>query len=291
MSQWQNDPIFNLNCKEVSRSVCEEVARNRNPVHPSGTCTITFYLCFFKTSKWNNEDTVVSWLSRYLKWGWHTVTYFDAEAIPWYSATSCWTFGEALSRPQAVKTMLSWKGSNSAKVSIHLLIVVDACGDWRSKMLSTEMFASADRLQNRPLLFHGGLNSDQRQKVRTEPPCCSSCVLPRFSLGQLPLTQRWSSIFLCSIGSEIMRGCWCLFWWCELSSADPDFEGQTCLPKCMFFMAWSMKHEAKSNPKAGGIGLNLTAASHVVHFDRCWNPAKEAQARAWVCWDIRRSSV
>lgn len=29
---------------------------------------------------------------------------------------------------------------------------------------------------------------------------------------------------------------------------------------------------------AGGVGLNLTAASHVVHFDRCWNPAKEAQA-------------
>merc|ERR1712151_27638 len=28
----------------------------------------------------------------------------------------------------------------------------------------------------------------------------------------------------------------------------------------------------------GGVGLNLTAATHVVHFDRCWNPAKEAQA-------------
>ncbi len=30
--------------------------------------------------------------------------------------------------------------------------------------------------------------------------------------------------------------------------------------------------------KAGGSGLNLTAASHVVHFDRWWNPAVEAQA-------------
>ena len=30
--------------------------------------------------------------------------------------------------------------------------------------------------------------------------------------------------------------------------------------------------------KAGGIGLNLTAASHVVHFDRWWNPAVENQA-------------
>jgi superfamily II DNA or RNA helicase len=35
--------------------------------------------------------------------------------------------------------------------------------------------------------------------------------------------------------------------------------------------------------KAGGTGLNLTAASHVFHFDRWWNPAVEDQAtdRAW----------
>jgi hypothetical protein len=30
--------------------------------------------------------------------------------------------------------------------------------------------------------------------------------------------------------------------------------------------------------KAGGTGLNLTAASHVFHFDRWWNPAVEDQA-------------
>lgn len=30
--------------------------------------------------------------------------------------------------------------------------------------------------------------------------------------------------------------------------------------------------------KAGGVGLNLTAASHVIHFDRWWNPAVENQA-------------
>jgi non-specific serine/threonine protein kinase len=30
--------------------------------------------------------------------------------------------------------------------------------------------------------------------------------------------------------------------------------------------------------KVGGAGLNLTAASHVVHFDRWWNPAVENQA-------------
>ena len=30
--------------------------------------------------------------------------------------------------------------------------------------------------------------------------------------------------------------------------------------------------------KAAGTGLNLTAANHVVHFDRWWNPAVENQA-------------
>jgi non-specific serine/threonine protein kinase len=30
--------------------------------------------------------------------------------------------------------------------------------------------------------------------------------------------------------------------------------------------------------RAGGLGLNLTAASHVFHFDRWWNPAVENQA-------------
>ena len=30
--------------------------------------------------------------------------------------------------------------------------------------------------------------------------------------------------------------------------------------------------------KAGGTGLNLTAANHVVHLDRWWNPAAESQA-------------
>jgi hypothetical protein len=30
--------------------------------------------------------------------------------------------------------------------------------------------------------------------------------------------------------------------------------------------------------RAGGTGFNLTAAAHVVHFDRWWNPAVENQA-------------
>lgn len=45
--------------------------------------------------------------------------------------------------------------------------------------------------------------------------------------------------------------------------------------------------------KAGGIGLNLTAASHVFHFDRWWNPAVENQAtdRAFRIGQTKRVQV
>ncbi len=44
------------------------------------------------------------------------------------------------------------------------------------------------------------------------------------------------------------------------------FQGHDYIP----FMVLSIK--------AGGVGLNLTAANHVIHFDRWWNPAVENQA-------------
>jgi non-specific serine/threonine protein kinase len=44
------------------------------------------------------------------------------------------------------------------------------------------------------------------------------------------------------------------------------FQGDAYVP----FMVLSVK--------AGGTGLNLTRASHVIHFDRWWNPAVENQA-------------
>jgi SNF2 family DNA or RNA helicase len=45
--------------------------------------------------------------------------------------------------------------------------------------------------------------------------------------------------------------------------------------------------------KAGGTGLNLTAANHVFHFDRWWNPAVENQAtdRAFRIGQTRRVQV
>ncbi|MBM4113999.1 MAG: SWF/SNF helicase family protein, partial [Phycisphaerae bacterium] len=45
--------------------------------------------------------------------------------------------------------------------------------------------------------------------------------------------------------------------------------------------------------KAGGVGLNLTAANHVFHYDRWWNPAVENQAtdRAFRIGQMRRVNV
>lgn len=42
--------------------------------------------------------------------------------------------------------------------------------------------------------------------------------------------------------------------------------------------AGSRPHVFVLSLKAGGVGLNLTAASHVFHYDRWWNPAVENQA-------------
>ena len=44
------------------------------------------------------------------------------------------------------------------------------------------------------------------------------------------------------------------------------FNGKDYIP----FMVLSLK--------AGGVGLNLTGANNVIHFDRWWNPAVENQA-------------
>src|SRR5262249_52875201 len=45
--------------------------------------------------------------------------------------------------------------------------------------------------------------------------------------------------------------------------------------------------------KAGGVGLNLTSANHVFHFDRWWNPAVENQAtdRAFRIGQMRNVQV
>jgi non-specific serine/threonine protein kinase len=58
--------------------------------------------------------------------------------------------------------------------------------------------------------------------------------------------------------------------------------GATSLPKRREFVERFQREDGPPffvlSLKAGGSGLNLTAASHVIHFDRWWNPAVENQA-------------
>ncbi|PKM81776.1 MAG: ATP-dependent helicase, partial [Firmicutes bacterium HGW-Firmicutes-13] len=50
----------------------------------------------------------------------------------------------------------------------------------------------------------------------------------------------------------------------------PELVDKFCGEEYVPFMVLSLK--------AGGVGLNLMAANHVIHFDRWWNPAVENQA-------------
>jgi hypothetical protein len=57
---------------------------------------------------------------------------------------------------------------------------------------------------------------------------------------------------------------------CDLALGDLQVDNGTIADERDPFFVLSVK--------AGGTGLNLTAASHVIHFDRWWNPAVENQA-------------
>jgi non-specific serine/threonine protein kinase len=60
--------------------------------------------------------------------------------------------------------------------------------------------------------------------------------------------------------------------------------GSTSVPQRRKMVEQFQQDDPSSPPffvlslKAGGTGLNLTAANHVIHFDRWWNPAVENQA-------------
>lgn len=61
-----------------------------------------------------------------------------------------------------------------------------------------------------------------------------------------------------------------------------ELHGQTPIAKRRSIVARFQEDETVPflvlSLKAGGTGLNLTAATHVIHFDRWWNPAVEDQA-------------
>lgn len=69
----------------------------------------------------------------------------------------------------------------------------------------------------------------------------------------------------------------------ELASFRPHVLAGDIEPAARAAVVDTFQRETDNRPmilslKAGGVGLTLTAASYVFHFDRWWNPAVEAQA-------------
>jgi SNF2 family DNA or RNA helicase len=61
-------------------------------------------------------------------------------------------------------------------------------------------------------------------------------------------------------------------------------DGRTAIPERQIKVDVFSAHKSSAvlvlNPKAAGVGLNITAANHVIHFNLEWNPAVEDQASA-----------
>ena len=62
---------------------------------------------------------------------------------------------------------------------------------------------------------------------------------------------------------------------CMFLVLDRFTQHMTCL-----FVTHDLSSSLTSS-QVGGVGLTLTAANHVIHFDRPYNPAREDQAQ----WD------
>lgn len=61
-------------------------------------------------------------------------------------------------------------------------------------------------------------------------------------------------------------------------------DGRVAIPERQRIVDAFSAHQSSAvlvlNPKAAGVGLNITAANHVIHFNLEWNPAVEDQASA-----------
>lgn len=66
-------------------------------------------------------------------------------------------------------------------------------------------------------------------------------------------------------------------WWGAINGSTPQAERQSIVDE---FSSLEGSACLILNPKAAGAGLNITAATVVIHFTPVWNPALEAQASA-----------
>ncbi len=124
---------------------------------------------------------------------------------------------------------------------------------------------------NHPDQFLGqsGFSPDESGKLQLLREICETIyekrerviVFTQFKEITEPLAEFLSGVFGCK--GCILHGGTPVKKRAEIVEA---FQGEKYIP----FMVISVK--------AGGTGLNLTKANHVVHFDRWWNPAVENQA-------------
>lgn len=66
-------------------------------------------------------------------------------------------------------------------------------------------------------------------------------------------------------------------YWGAINGSTPERDRQKIVDD---FTAWDGPGCLILNPKAAGTGLNITAATIVIHYTQVWNPALEAQASA-----------
>ncbi|WP_221029320.1 DEAD/DEAH box helicase [Actomonas aquatica] len=67
------------------------------------------------------------------------------------------------------------------------------------------------------------------------------------------------------------------FYWDAINGSTPQRDRQAIVDE---FSNYEGPGALVLNPKAAGAGLNITAATVVIHFTQCWNPALEMQASA-----------
>ena len=68
-----------------------------------------------------------------------------------------------------------------------------------------------------------------------------------------------------------------LIYWNKINGETPEEVRQEIVNE---YSAASIPGVLVLNPKAAGAGLNITAATTVIHYTQVWNPALEAQASA-----------
>jgi superfamily II DNA or RNA helicase len=131
--------------------------------------------------------------------------------------------------------------------------------------------------------------------LRLRQSCCDLALLGNERLNQLPLTRRSAKLErLLELLDEAVNGNHRILVFSQFQKQLLEIE------KCVSGRGWSSlrldgqtrnrqemveKFQSPEGPpvflislKAGGYGLNLTAADIVIHFDPWWNPAAENQA-------------